>query len=159
MQIIREIAKKVAQIQNGMLSRSLCITIAAVAGKGRDWKFITTWMIVTDFRLSQWLTVDVTSLLEWFHLVNLGKVADILEIHATSIFWVRIRREASSTREMSAVWPTCSQCNHPRTELKWMLVITYYHTINLLCEIRVVFWYLFKYIILKKMPYFFVMIT
>lgn len=33
MQIIREIAKKVAQIQNGMLSRFLCITLAAVAGK------------------------------------------------------------------------------------------------------------------------------
>jgi hypothetical protein len=40
MQIIREIAKKVAQIQNGMLSKSLCNTIVEAAGRGRYCKFV-----------------------------------------------------------------------------------------------------------------------
>jgi hypothetical protein len=41
MQIIREIAKKVAQIQNGRLSRFLYVISISVVGKRREWKFIT----------------------------------------------------------------------------------------------------------------------
>jgi hypothetical protein len=45
--------------------------------------------VITDFRLSQQTTVDVNSIFGWLHHVNVSD-ADVLEVHAASIFWVKL---------------------------------------------------------------------
>jgi hypothetical protein len=47
-------------------------------------------MDLTDFRLSQWFIVDVDSACGSLHHVDVGSVAKLSEVHAASIFRVRI---------------------------------------------------------------------
>jgi hypothetical protein len=41
---------------------------------------------LTDFRLSQWLIIDVNSVVGLLHFVVAGNIADILKMHAAPIF-------------------------------------------------------------------------
>jgi hypothetical protein len=50
------------------------------------------YAIFTDFRLSQWLAVDVNSVLGWLLRVDMSNVASILEVNATCIFRVEVCR-------------------------------------------------------------------
>jgi hypothetical protein len=49
-------------------------------------------LLSTDLMRSQWLPVVVESVLGWLHCMDVGNVADILEVHAASIFRVQIYR-------------------------------------------------------------------
>jgi hypothetical protein len=56
------------------------------------------------------LTVDFTSVLGWLHCVDVSSVADVSEVHVTSVFRVEIY-------ETSVTFSTSTQCNHPKTEI------------------------------------------
>jgi hypothetical protein len=43
-------------------------------------------MIITDFKLSPWLIVDVKSILRFLHRVTVGDIVDVSEVQLTSIF-------------------------------------------------------------------------
>jgi hypothetical protein len=60
-----------------------------------DQIFVSTETVITDFWLSRWLTVDVKSAVGCLHCVNIGRVADILEIGDVSIFRVKVFMEVS----------------------------------------------------------------
>jgi hypothetical protein len=51
--------------------------------------FLKSRLPITDFRLSQWLIIDVNSV--WLlHHVYVGNVADISEVYAASIFRIEV---------------------------------------------------------------------
>jgi hypothetical protein len=50
-----------------------------------------TFLLVTEFKLSQWLISNVNSILELLHLLILDNVANISEVSVESIFRIECR--------------------------------------------------------------------
>jgi hypothetical protein len=46
--------------------------------------------VITDFRLSWWLIIDVNSVLGLSHRVDVSEVSDVLKVQAASIFKVQV---------------------------------------------------------------------
>jgi hypothetical protein len=64
--------------------------------------------IVTDFRFSCWLIIEVDSVLGLFHDVVVGDVADILEVHAiilspVSILYLLLGNDCEISKNTTAV--------------------------------------------------------
>jgi hypothetical protein len=51
-----------------------------------------TASVITDYRLSRRLVINVHSVFELSHRVDVSEVADVLKVHAASIFRVEVCR-------------------------------------------------------------------
>jgi hypothetical protein len=64
-------------------------------------------ILITNFRLSLWLFIDVNSVLGLLHHMVMGNVADASEVHVSNL-----KVEAACTFEISATSHKTTQCNH-----------------------------------------------
>jgi hypothetical protein len=49
-------------------------------------------LLIAEFRLSKWFIVDVDSALGSLRFVDVGSVADVLEVHGATVFRVKVSR-------------------------------------------------------------------
>jgi hypothetical protein len=62
---------------------------------------------ITNFRLSQWLIIDVIFVLGLLHHMVMGKVSGASEVHVSNL-----KVEAAYNFEISATSHKTTQCNH-----------------------------------------------
>jgi hypothetical protein len=78
-----------------------------------------------DFRLSRWLTADISSVVEWLYRVSVDSLTNVSDIYIY-IYCFNLHGQSWHTctegEGSMHLWtltalPTPTRCNHPRTEL------------------------------------------
>lgn len=90
-------------------------------------------VFITDFSSSAMVNIDFNQLLVAYAVWIWDSVANILEIHASSIFRVSVNIEASCSSETLAELPTSTWCKHPAAELM-LISVAYSFQIIMLTE-------------------------
>jgi hypothetical protein len=87
-----------------------------------------------DFRLSLWLTVDISLALGCLHRVVAGNIADVSEVHVASVFTSYTRQHYLSwTSETSVVLSISTRGEHKKAERKSVKWFKHYYGGQWIC--------------------------